>query len=339
MACARLSELPAPPPAETGWPWTQESLRVCDTMADGESWPRISIVTPSYNQGRFIEEAIRSVLLQGYPNLEYIIIDGGSTDSTLEVIYKYERWLSDWVSEEDKGQADAINKGWRMSTGDILAWINSDDTYCLEALAAVAEIFSSNKDMVLVSGAANTTDVQGKRVLFTKKSPDIDPYAMLKHCGGVPTQPSVFFRRKVLDEVGFLNTSLHLVMDWEFWIRIGLHFGAEHLQKTEKVLSNNRQWPGTKTLKRWRKICEENRQVFDATFRDFSGDEELQRIRRLAYSASYRKQAYLAWQNGDTFEAIRGLTRSWTLTPLAHNPFRELGFLVSVILNSKKGVK
>jgi glycosyltransferase involved in cell wall biosynthesis len=271
--------------------------------------------------------------------LEYVIIDGGSTDSTVEVIHKYERWLNYWVSEKDRGQADAINKGWNSCTGDILAWINCDDTYCLGAFAAVADIFCKNKDIVLVSGAANTTDVHGKRVLFTKKSPDINPYAMLKHSGGVPTQPSVFFRRKVLDEVGFLNPSLHLVMDWEFWIRIGLHYGTEHLEKTDKILSNNRQWPGTKTVKRWRKICQENRQVFDSIFREFSDDAELKQIRRLAYSASYRKEACLAWQNGDTFEAIRGLTRSWTLTPLAYNPFRELGFLVSVILNSKKGVK
>jgi glycosyltransferase involved in cell wall biosynthesis len=326
MYTPNLDELPPARPDRKGWPWTKASGQVPEITPDGRPWPKISVVTPSYNQGEFIEETIRSVLLQGYPNLEYVIIDGGSTDSTVEVIHKYERWLSDWVSEEDKGQADAINKGWGRSTGEILAWINSDDTYCLGALAGVAEIFSSNKDIVVVSGAANTIDVQGKRVLFTKKSPDIDPYAMLKHSGGVPTQPSVFFRRRVLGEVGFLNSSLHLVMDWEFWIRVGL-------------FSNNRHWSGTKTLKGWRTVCEENRYVFDRVFSGSRGDRKLQCIRRSAYSASYRKQAYLAWQNGDTFEAIKSLTRSWTLAPLAHNPFRELGFLVSVILNSKKGVK
>jgi hypothetical protein len=167
----------------------------------------------------------------------------------------------------------------------------------------------------------------------------MDPYRMLQNSGGVPTQPSVFLKRKVLDDIGYLNRSLHLVMDWEFWIRVGLHYGVEQLEKTDKVLSNNRQWSGTKTLKGWRAVCEENRQVFNRVFSEFRGDRKLQCIRRSAYSASYRKQAYLAWQNGDTFEAIKSLIRSWTLAPSAYSPFRELGFLVSVILNSKKGVK
>ena len=98
-------------------------------MPNGEAWPRISIVTPSFNQGQFIEETIRSILLQGYPNLEYIIIDGGSTDESVEIIKKYEPWLTYWVSEKDRGQAHAINKGLERCTGEILAYINSDDYY------------------------------------------------------------------------------------------------------------------------------------------------------------------------------------------------------------------
>lgn len=96
-------------------------------MPDGKPWPKISIVTPSFNQGQYIEETIRSILLQGYPNLEYIVIDGGSTDGAVDVIRKYEKWLTYWVSEPDKGQADAINKGLERCTGEIFNWINSDD--------------------------------------------------------------------------------------------------------------------------------------------------------------------------------------------------------------------
>ena len=111
MRCPSLRELPTPPPGKTGWPWTEESAQLPEQMPDGSVWPRISIVTPSFNQAAFVEETIRSVLLQGYPSLEYFIIDGASSDSSVELIKKYERWLTGWVSERDRGQSHAINKG------------------------------------------------------------------------------------------------------------------------------------------------------------------------------------------------------------------------------------
>ena len=139
-----LQALPAPSSGKTGWPWT-----VCTSGPDCSSishCPTISIITPSFNQGQFIEETIRSVLLQGYPKLEYIIIDGGSTDETVAIIKKYEPWLTYWVSEVDRGQPHAINKGIAMATGDILAWINSDDIYLPGLLDKVARFYRSGKN-------------------------------------------------------------------------------------------------------------------------------------------------------------------------------------------------
>jgi len=121
MRCPTLEELPAPPQGKFGWPWTEESPQLPEKQPSGKPWPKISIVTPSYNQADFIEETIRSMLLQGYPNLEYIIIDGGSTDKSVEIIQKYEPWLSYWVSESDRGQTHAVNKGFAMCKGEILA--------------------------------------------------------------------------------------------------------------------------------------------------------------------------------------------------------------------------
>jgi glycosyltransferase involved in cell wall biosynthesis len=134
MHCPRRVELPASPLGRRGWPWTEESPQVPDTMPDGRPWPKVTIVTPSYNQGQFIEESMRSVLLQGYPDLEYIVIDGGSSDDSVDKIRRYEQWLEFWVSEPDSGQSNAINKGWRRSRGDVIAWLNSDDIYAPSAL-------------------------------------------------------------------------------------------------------------------------------------------------------------------------------------------------------------
>ncbi len=140
MRCPTLSDLPPPPPGKTGWPWTEECPQLPDTRSDGSAWPRISIVTPSYNQGQFIEETIRSILLQGYPKLEYIIMDGGSTDESLEIIRKYAPWFNYWQSKPDAGQAAAISEGVSLSHGCIIHWINSDDFLLKGALKIVAEL-------------------------------------------------------------------------------------------------------------------------------------------------------------------------------------------------------
>lgn len=116
---------------KTDWPWVAQNERLSSRRPDGSLWPRISIVTPSFNQDKFIEETIRSVLLQGYPNLEYIIIDGASTDESVQIVKRYEPWLAYWASEKDEGQTDAIDKGFRRVTGEIMAYLNSDDVYAL----------------------------------------------------------------------------------------------------------------------------------------------------------------------------------------------------------------
>lgn len=163
MHCPTLTDLPSPPPGKTGWPWTNESLPLPPTMPDGTAWPRVSIVTPSYNQGQFIEETIRSVLLQGYPNLEYIIMDGASTDCSVEIIRKYEPWLAYWVSEKDKGQTVAINKGWHHSTGEVLAYLNSDDTLEPDAVVRAVTALEQDSQSDFVFGSCNLIDHSSKR--------------------------------------------------------------------------------------------------------------------------------------------------------------------------------
>ena len=181
------------------------------------NWPKISIVTPSFNQAPFLERAILSVLNQRYPNLEYIIIDGGSTDGSLDIIRKYERWLTYWVSETDRGQSDAINKGFQMSTGEIMGWLNSDDMYGSNALQKVAQHFRKNRGAEIVYG--NTFHVDERdRVIREVRSVPFDrktlPY------GGVNLYSvSLFWRSGLWQAAGKLETNMHFSMDLEMVFR------------------------------------------------------------------------------------------------------------------------
>ncbi len=301
--------------------------------------PLVSIITPSYNQARFLEHAMDSVLTQDYPHIEYIIIDAQSTDGSIAIIKKHEKILKYWVSEPDSGQSEAINKGWRRSTGDIIAWLNADDFYCPGAISNVTDIFSREPEAILVHGAANTYDQSGKDIIFTSYPFDMDPYEMIVSCGGVTTQPSVFIRRSVLDEVGYLNPDLHYIMDWEYWIRIGLHYGNHRFYKTKSILSNNRDWSGTKTNRGWNDICEENRRVLHDIFERNQDNENLMRIRSAAYRSSYRKQAELARINGHTLEALRHVYSSLMIEPLNHNPARELAIILYILMGRRLSVR
>lgn len=213
-----LSNLPSPSEKKLGWPWTEESPVSYHTSTSMNSLPTISIVTPSYNQGNFIEETIRSVLLQCYPKLEYIIIDGGSTDNTLEIIRKYEPWISYWVSEPDRGQSHALNKGFSKATGEILAWINSDDTYEPGTLVKVGDFFSSYSYVDVLYGNAKIIDKNSFQIGKVCSIP-FNRTAHLYRTVPIPAQSAVFWRRKIFFDNNMLNEKLHYVMDADLLIR------------------------------------------------------------------------------------------------------------------------
>ena len=141
MKCPSLSDLPLPRYDRVGWPWTVESRFDAESHSPTKSWPKISVVVPSLNQSEFIEETLRSILLQAYPNFELFVMDAGSTDGTVEILHKYSRWVTFWRSHRDGGQAAAINEGLQLSTGDILCYLNSDDIFCAGAFFSVAREF------------------------------------------------------------------------------------------------------------------------------------------------------------------------------------------------------
>ena len=187
-------------------------------MPDGSEWPKISVVTPSYNQGRFIEETIRSVLLQGYPNLEYIMIDGGSTDGSVDTIKRYEPWLASWVSERDRGQSHAINKGIQRATGEILFWLNSDDLCLPDSFHRVAGVFHENRQARIVTGQARLIDRNGG-VVGELRSSFSDWEEAVTNPRNSVRQISTFFSRSLFTELGLIDEGLHIAMDTELMVR------------------------------------------------------------------------------------------------------------------------
>ncbi len=213
-----LAELPPPPRPLQGWPWTSETPAA---RLPAAAAPGVTLVTPSFNQAVFLEATIRSVLLQGYPRLEYFVIDGGSTDGSVDVIRKYAPWLSGWVSEADRGQSHAINKGLARSEGSLLGWLNSDDRLLPGALQGLARAATEQPEAVAWVASARTVEPDGT-VVHPRVPPrglDRDSIADWNHVGHVP-QPSCFFSRVAIDRVGPLDERYHFVMDVDLWLRL-----------------------------------------------------------------------------------------------------------------------
>ncbi len=209
--------------------------------------PKISIITPSFNQGKFIEQTILSIIDQNYPNLEYIIIDGGSTDNTVEIIKKYEKYITYWISEPDRGQSHAINKGLELATGDIFNWINSDDFLKPNALNEIAQQFIENPNAQLLCGFC--------RVFYDKTNETSHVYQMGVHkqitdnfFNPIMCQPSSFYRTKTVKELGGVNESLNYVFDDELWFKFLSKYGTENIIFTKKQLTQFRLHGNSKSV-------------------------------------------------------------------------------------------
>jgi len=273
-----------------------------ETVAD---YPRITIVTPSYQQAQYLEQTIDSVLSQGYPNLEYIVIDGGSTDGSVDIIKRHEKHLAYWVSEKDKGQTHAINKGMERATGSILAYINSDDFYLPGALSLVADLFIADPDLDLVYGRCRFVDEAGNKI--GEHLGSINNFENIVDLWGVwwnklqIIQPEAFWSRRIADRVGPFHEDLFFVMDFEYWTRI---FRAEgKVGKIDTEVASFRFTPHQKT-KRVEEVRDELLRVVQKLLWDNTAP--ISASRRFAlqgkwlFDEVFRKQADRSVAGGDS---------------------------------------
>lgn len=256
------------------------------------NYPKISIVTPSFNQVEFIEDTILSVISQNYPNLEYIIIDGGSTDGSVDIIKKYEKHLSYWVSESDNGHGHALNKGFSRTTGEIMAWINSDDRYYPYTFRTVAEIFNKFPDVNWIHGKNSWLDKAGrlKEVLIT----DMNIYSYLLLDYEWIQQESVFWRRTLWEKSGaFIDEELKLMVDGELWSRF---FLTDEIWNLDTVIGGFRNHDNNRSHKNFEIVHSEMKEVINRmknrlTLKQLSSFKILQQYRDLIITAKKKENA------------------------------------------------
>ena len=296
MHCPTVAELPPPPINKTGWPWTRESAQMPHTMPDGSPLPRVSIVTPSYNQGQFIEETIRSVLLQGYPNLEYIVMDGGSSDESVEIIQKYAPWLTYWVSAPDKGQTDAINRGWQISSGQTVSWLNSDDVLAENSLKIAVTTLLDNPGTEFVHGNVGLIDADSKWLRIGYGQP-FSPEAALLRSSNVIRQPGFLMKQTVLQRIGWLDPEMSFCMDFDYWSRMALH--NVQTRYINQVLAYFRQHNLTKTSTQYQIRIAEREQILAKVFRSPHLPSSYRNQRKNAEKTLALRAAFLAFRAGD----------------------------------------
>jgi glycosyltransferase involved in cell wall biosynthesis len=212
---------------------------------------KVTIITPSFNQVDYLEATIQSVLAQTYPNIEYFVIDGGSTDGSVDVIRAYQHELSGWVSEKDRGQTDAINKGFNMATGEIIAWLNSDDTYYPDAVEKAVAFLNSHPNVGLVYGDANYIDQQGQ-VIGRFPAAQTSLHQLRRGYVHIPQQAS-FFRKALWDRVGPLDPDFYFAMDYDLWVRLAAVSEIRYVNQTwanfrlhqdaKTISADDRCWP------------------------------------------------------------------------------------------------
>jgi glycosyltransferase involved in cell wall biosynthesis len=285
----------------------------------------ISIVTPSFNQSAYLEQTMKSVLDQDYADIEYIVMDGGSTDGSIDIIKKYSSRLAFWTSERDRGQADAINNGTTHAHGEILAWLNSDDYYLPGAISSAVKIFEQNPDVVLIYGDMLAVNERGETI-NTLKYQQLTLEDLL--CFQIIGQPAVFFRRAAFEKSGGLDTAFHFLLDHQLWIKIA---------QRGKILHVNQTWAAARyhaEAKNRAKASEFGREAFrilDWVAQDNHLAPILAKVSHRAKASAHRVDARYLLDSGQSWPALKAWTRSLVIHP--PTALRRINLFVSAILD------
>ncbi len=285
----------------------------------------VSIITPSYNQAAFLEQTMQSVLGQDYPRIEYLVIDGGSTDISVEIIRKYADRLVYWISEKDSGQAEAINKGFARAKGEILAWLNSDDYYLPNTISAALKCFDENPEVVMVYGDMLAVDGNGQTINVLKYK-QLSLQDLL--CFQIIGQPSVFFRRSALEKAGPLDTTFHFLLDHHLWIRLARQGRILHVPQ---VWSAARYHAEAKNRVRAAEFGLEAFLVLDWVNDQPGLSEAFAGVERRARASAYRFQARYLLDGGKPASALGDWFRALFLHP--PTALARLNIFLSAILN------
>jgi len=310
MRAPTLRDLPPPPPGKVGWPWTEETPPDAEPVPGKSALPRVSVVTPSFNQGRFLEETIRSVLLQGYPDLEYIVIDGGSSDESVEIIRKYQDWLAYWVSEKDSGQAHAINKGFSHATGEICAYLNSDDVFCRNALRTVTSFLDKHSEAALAYADCQIID-ELSATNDRWVAPEFDLPELLFRC--YIAQPASFWRKSKMATVGDFNADMHYAFDYQMWLRMAA--AGQTFSHLPLTLAQHRKAEGTKTVSRPEAFTAEVVSALETFFGSPALPAALKSFEADTYAVAFLNHALLNFRLRSCDEARQALEDAFRHSP------------------------
>ena len=273
------------------------------------SLPLVSVVTPSFNQARYLEQTLRSVLEQEHPRIEYIVVDGASQDGSVDIIRNHEGKLAYWVSEKDSGQAEAINKGLARTNGEIVAWLNSDDYYLPGAVSSAVKAFELNPDAALVYGDMLAVDENGRTTNLMKYG-QFSLADLL--CFQIIGQPSVFFRRDALEKAGLLDTTFHFLLDHHLWIRIAQQGRIMHVPQ---VWSAARYHAEAKNVAKAAEFGREAFRILEWAKNQPELAETVTGVERRARASAHRVDARYLLDGGQPWHALKAWTRALFIHP------------------------